>query len=194
MDDFERRLELARAGDREAMEWLVERYQASLAAMVRRRLGPGLRRQLEEEDVQQSVFGELVRDLPHLRAEDERALLAWLAGLVENKLRNKARDAGRQKRQSGPLERLEPGDSWDARCDPPDPGPSPSQNFRHREEVERLQAALNGLPEEQRRVFVLRAFQQQDWPTIARGLYVTVKAAQGRYDRARLALAQRLVE
>jgi RNA polymerase sigma factor (sigma-70 family) len=92
---------LARAGDRAALETLVTRFYPRVLGIVRARLGPGLRHELESSDVVQEAMGEIVRGLPELEPRGEAALVAWLAAVVENRLRDLAKYHGAQMRDRG---------------------------------------------------------------------------------------------
>lgn len=193
MTPLDELLRRAKAGDRLAAEELFRRVEPQALAMARRRLGEGLRQELDSVDVQQSVLGDAYRDLGQCKGETESEFLGWLSGMLENKLRNKARAAAAGKRDSGPLLRLDA--TRTGHTSPPDPSehaPGPAQRADAREELERLRTATLRLPEDWRAVFELRAFEQLDWDTIAERTGQTVKAAQGCYDRARARLAMEL--
>lgn len=189
-DSFNELLARARDGEREAPETLFARLEPRVLAIVRRRLGAELRAEVESADIQQSVLKDAHRDLAKARGNDEDTLLGWIAGLVEHKLANKARDRRRLKRDAGKLVRL------DATASDGGPAPepaaaidTPSVDATMRERLDQLRAALQRLPQRWREVFVLRAVQRLEWSEIAQRTGQTVKAAQSCYDRARIRLA-----
>jgi len=189
-EPFDELLARARGGEREALEALFARLEPRVLAIVRKRMGAALRAEVESADVQQSVLKDAYRDLAKAHASDEDALLGWMAGLVEHKLANKARDRQRLKRDAGKLVRLDATATDGA--PPPEPPAemdSPSVDAALREELDQLRAALERLPQRWREVFVLRAVQRLEWPEIAQRTSQTVKAAQGCFDRARIRLA-----
>lgn len=193
MTPLDELLRRAKSGDRAAAEELFLRVQPQALAMARKRLGEGLRQELDSVDVQQSVLGDAYRDLEQCQGETESEFLGWLSGMLENKLRNKVRAATAGKRDAGPLVRLDATQDGSAvRLDPSEHAPGPLQRAGAREELERLRAATERLPEEWRVVFELRALEQLDWARIAERTGQTVKAAQGCYDRARARLAVEL--
>ena len=190
MTPLDELLRRAKAGDRAAADELFRRVEPQALAMARRKLGDGLRRELESVDVQQSVLGDAFRDLEQCKGETESEFMGWLAGVLENKLRNKVRAATAGKRDAGLLVRLDATrTSSSAELDPSEHAPGPVQRASDRDELERVRAAVRRLPEDWRLVFELRAFEQLDWAVIAERTGQTVKAAQGCYDRARARLA-----
>lgn len=186
-------LRKAKAGDQAARDELFELAQERVLQRVRRKMGPGLRKQIESIDVQQSVLADAFRDLPKFKGDDDRALWAWLGQMVENKLRNKARDAGRLKRDGGQVVRLnETAATGSVPLEPEGSDPTPSQMLSANDELERLKAAVAKLPDHWREVFELRVVEGLGWPEIAERTGQTVKAAQGRFGRAQEQLAQLL--
>ncbi len=187
---FDELLARARGGARDALEALFARLEPRVLAIIRKRMGAALRAEIESADLQQSVLKDAYRDLARTHASDEDALLGWIAGLVEHKLANKARDRKRLKRDAGQLARL------DATATDGSPAPepaaaldSPSVDAALREELDLLRAALERLPPRWREVFVQRAVQRLEWSEIAQRTGQTVKAAQSCFDRARIRLA-----
>lgn len=58
--------------------------------------------------------------------------------------------------------------------------------------VEALKAALAALPEEQRRCWVLKEFNDQSYEDIARTLNISTASVRGRLARARITLAREM--
>jgi DNA-directed RNA polymerase specialized sigma24 family protein len=74
----------AQGGDRDAFEELFATYRERLAAVVRCRLGAGLRGRVEVEDVLQETF---VRAFPAVARFEERhadSFFLWLSGIAVN--------------------------------------------------------------------------------------------------------------
>jgi RNA polymerase sigma-70 factor (ECF subfamily) len=190
-EDPEELLRRAQAGDTLAGSQLFTRYEAQILAIVRRRLGPGLRQHVESVDVAQSVIGDAVGGLPHFEARGEAALVRWLAGIVENKLRNLARKRDRQ----GPVTPIGPEDSSlssPAALDPTAPFPAPPEEVERAESIDQVRRAVALLPEEWRQLVELRDYQRLSWAEVAHALDLTEKAAQSRHARARVRLASLL--
>jgi len=192
---FDELLARARGGDRAALEALFARLEPRVLAIVRKRMGAAQRAELESADLQQSVLKDAYRDLVKTHASDEDALLGWIAGLVEHKLANKARDRQRLKRDAGKLVRLDATATDGAPA--PEPAAaldSPSVDATLREQLDQLRSALERLPQRWREVFVQRAVQRLEWSEIAQRTGQTVKAAQSCFDRARIRLAAERAE
>jgi len=58
--------------------------------------------------------------------------------------------------------------------------------------VDALKAALAALPEEQRRCWVLKEFNDQSYEDIARTLNISTESVRGRLARARITLAREM--
>jgi len=174
--EFIRRI---RAGDDQAAQELVERYEPVIRREVRLRLkDPRLNSQFDWTDVCQSVLASFF-----LRAasgqydlEEPGQLLKLLVVMTRHKLVNQVRRhrAGRRD-----YRRLEP-------CDPAElegravPTPSPSRMVAGRELLEEFRRRLS---EEERELVDLRA-QGCEWPEIAAKLGGTPQARRKQFARA----------
>ncbi len=137
-----------RAGDQEAWNELFDRYHDALLLAVRMRLGEGLRRHLQSEDVFQSVALDAFKALPGFEYRGEGSLQRFLRTLVLNKIRDRADTYGALKRAGDePLSEAH-------REGLAAPGSEPG--YRDPETYERLERALKSLPEELREVLLLR--------------------------------------
>ncbi len=144
---------LARAGDRQAIETLVERHYAVLRAILLRHGGV---RADEVEDLLQETF---LRALAALgRYEDRGHLRTWLYRIALNLSRDNRKRSGRS--VTGPdvaaLENL------------PDFGSDPAETVLGRIDGETLAAALDRLPESQREVLVLRFYADLSLAEVAK--------------------------
>ena len=186
----------AQSGDDDARSELFERFQGRVLALVRKKLGPGLRAKFESMDIAQSAMTAAVRDLDQFDASGDGALIKWLAGVVEHKIRNKAREAGQLKRDAGPERALGIGYSRTSapRLDPVARGTTPSAHAERDEEATLTRDAIRSLPRNWREIIELRMIQQLPWSAVAGRLGVTEKAAQGRLARAKTELAVALAK
>ncbi|MCB9876867.1 MAG: sigma-70 family RNA polymerase sigma factor [Planctomycetes bacterium] len=98
MHELPELLRRARAGDREAQDELVTRFEARVRALVhgqlQRRLRPqqhALLRQLSTGDIVQEVFVDVLRNLGRWDGDREEAFVALLATLVEHRLVDQVR-------------------------------------------------------------------------------------------------------
>lgn len=147
----------AAAGDEQAVEALLVRYLPSLRAFMRARMAPSLRAKESSSDLVQSVCREVLTHIERFQHPSEGAFKHWLFTTAERKLKNRARDLGRLKREARREVPLEPTRSTEdgllgelyARIS------SPSRALGRREVIERVEGAIDRLTEEQREVFLL---------------------------------------
>jgi len=108
-------------------------------------------------------------------------LSAWLARTVFHRslhcLRTRSRRRKHEERAAA--SRLE--QDW---------GADPSEVLENREFRSTVERALAKLPDEQRKVFVLRELEQLDYEAIAKVLQVPVGTVRSRLNRSRLALRE----
>lgn len=168
-----------RRGDRSAWSELYERYHDQLLLTVRMRLGPGLRRYLQSEDIFQSVALEAFRALERFEYRGEGSLEAYLRTLVVNKIRDRADTFAAEKRAGGvPLDDL-----------PPESLPAPGPSYHDAERYERLERAMNALPPDQRELIVLRKLENLPSKDVATRLGLGDDAARKAFSRAMARLA-----
>ena len=98
---------LAKAGDREALDQVLSRYQDRLLRIVRQRLGNRLRSMLESGDIVQSTMLSAVESLDRFEMRDERSLINWLAKLAERQITGQADYWGSTKRELGRMQQME---------------------------------------------------------------------------------------
>jgi RNA polymerase sigma-70 factor (ECF subfamily) len=70
-------------GDQDACESLLYRHRSRLQAWLRSRIGPGLRHQLDVEDVLQGTFSKAIESLHTFEYRDEPSLFRWLCAIGE---------------------------------------------------------------------------------------------------------------
>ena len=96
-------VEKARSGDRGAFAELFEGFRSRLRNWIEIRLGAGLRKTIEVDDIVQEVSLQALRSIPRFEWKGEEALLYWLSRIAENVIRNAAdRRRRRGNPQSGP--------------------------------------------------------------------------------------------
>jgi len=123
----------------------------------------------DAEDAAQEAVIILYRKIGTLRAS--RALASWMFRIVRNECVRRSRLVLRR-----PEPTLEP------------PSRSAEDDVLHRLEVERVAAAIAALPEDQRRVLVLRDVQGQSGREVADALGISTAAMKSRLHRARAAV------
>jgi len=190
-DDIGLTLQLVRraqAGDRDALQPLFERYYQRVLRIVRVRLGPPLRSRLDSGDIVQETFLAALQGFNRFELRDEAALIHWLSVLAENRIRDAADFHHADKRHPGrevPL--VLPGGSGSIHVDPASTGPGPADGVALGEDVQRLEAALDGLPEDLREIILLRNYANMEWKAIA------AKVGKPSGDAARMAHGKALL-
>lgn len=178
-----RLLARVREGSGEALNQVYGRVAGRLLALIRLRLGPGLRSQVESRDVLQATLLKSLERIDQFEGARGATLMAWLSRIAENEIRDLADHHQRQRR--------------DARRNVPlsDAGGPLVANVRSMssqvvldEELQRLEDALESLPEHYRRVIVLRKLEEQGWAEIAGLLGRSEDACRMLFARAMAAL------
>ncbi|MCR9248648.1 MAG: sigma-70 family RNA polymerase sigma factor [bacterium] len=175
-DEFDELQRGATAGDNDAVDGLVARYLPRLHAYVRANMGPGLRRREASVDVVQSVCREVLEDRERFEFRGEGAFLSWLLKAAMNKLRERARFFGREKRDVNREAELPDGAAYG--------GLSPSREVMGQEEIARLEAALDELPDDYREIVVLARIVGMPHADIAAHLGRSVSAVRNVLGRA----------
>ena len=178
----------AKAGSPEALNLLYERISVRLLAFIRLRLGRDLRSRLESRDILQATMLKSLEHLQEFRGQETRSLIGWLARIAEHEIRDCADYHHRQRRDAARETSL----TDDA------PVPAVSRSALSRvildEEAQRLEAALESLPEAQREVILLRKFEELSFAEIGARLGRSEDAARMLLARAMTALTLKLAE
>jgi RNA polymerase sigma-70 factor (ECF subfamily) len=183
--DLSARLSAARAGSSESLGQLLEAYRGYLLLIAQQELDPLLRAKGGASDLVQQTFLEAQRDFPQFHGQAEGELVGWLRRLLLNNLHNFARqyrDSG--KRQISREQPLAGDGSSDGVREPRDPEPSPSGLAMARERTAALETALARLPEEYRRVLLLRYDEGRSFEEIGALMGRTANAARKLWLRA----------
>lgn len=166
---------LARQGDRDAAEAVLERHELAVFRVCRRLLPQG-------EDVEGSVQETMLRALRSLtRFSGQGSFGGWLVAIAVNICRDRLR-----RRRLVLFQPLETGD--DDAADPlavvPSSEPGPERVAMARQAVERLRREVARLPRRQQEVFALRFFVGLDLAGIADALAVDVGTVKTHLHRA----------
>lgn len=187
-------LRRAQAGDDLALRDLLERYQDRLLRIVRIQLaGSPLRRLHDSMDLVQNTFVAALPKIGELRPASSASLLHWLAIIATNKIRDAY---GRETADRRDLRRSRPIDvgthSEVAAIQAAPSAEAPLRAAAEAELRERLDAEVAELPEDQRRVVLLRDYCGDSWERIAVELGREQGAARQLHQRAWIRLRQRL--
>jgi RNA polymerase sigma-70 factor (ECF subfamily) len=191
-----RSLELARraqAGEAEALDELLRRYQERVVRIARIRMGSRLRTCMESMDLVQETWRTALGRFQDLELRSHASLIQWLSKILENQIHDAVTRNFRTEKRARDRERpLSPaGESGDAAAlEPAGSEPAPADALAETELREIYDACVEELEGDQREVVLLREYAGASWELIARELgRARVEAAQELYRRARIRLA-----
>jgi RNA polymerase sigma-70 factor (ECF subfamily) len=177
-------IERSCAGDMQAFEALVQRYERPLSAFVRSCLGSSE----ATSDVMQRIWLQLYRSLPTLQTQTYRSSLrAWLYQVTRNKCIDEIR---RRKRDAVSFSELEA--FFDEEVSPilllPDPDPLPETCWEQREMLQEVIEGLSQLPPKWRNIMWLRYRMDLTFEEIGSRLDMPPSTAKTYYHRGCLRL------
>jgi len=150
---------LAQGGDDSALDQLCGIYAERVRRIVRFRMGPELRSQLESMDLVQEALIEAVKDIGDFTYSSKGDFLCWLSRIVENTIRDnvdRIHAAKRDVRRQVSLDKMtERTDRLHADAGLPVVTTTPSVVLSLREEFDRLERAMDRLKPQYREVIVL---------------------------------------
>jgi RNA polymerase sigma-70 factor (ECF subfamily) len=157
-DDVGQLAERAAAGDRAALDRLLELYLPELRAFVRLRAGAVVRARESSSDIVQSVCREVIQHADRFQFPSEPAFKQWLYTTALRKIVNRKDFYLAQKRDAQREIPISSGDGSDAdqrlaACYRS--FSSPSRQAMVKEEIARVEKAFEELPDEYREVITL---------------------------------------
>lgn len=183
-------LRAARSGSSEALDRLFARCTPRLLALIRLRLGRDLRGRLESRDILQATLLKAFLGFDRLQAADRGSLMAWLARIAGNEIRDQVERHHRLRRDAARETPLEPAlvEAVAERVH------SPASRAILDQELDRLARALEELPPAHREVIVLRRLEELPWQEVAGRMERSEDACRMLLTRALVALTLRLRE
>lgn len=147
----------ARRGDQQAMDCLFALASDRLRLFIRLRIGARLRQHVESIDVLQCTYLEAHRKLRDFDYRGDREFLAWLCRIAVHQIHDIAKHHGADKRTpkndgrqvSRVLDELKAS------------GFGVVTLAQRAEEARRLRVAIDGLPEDSRRIVLMRFFENR---------------------------------
>jgi RNA polymerase sigma-70 factor (ECF subfamily) len=178
--------------------WDLGRYRPLLRLQARQlQLDPRLRARFDASDLVQEALLKAHANLGQFQGGSEEELVRWLQTILENVVRDAIRRERADKRDPE-LERSMEAAVADSgarvRANLAAKGPSPSQQVELREQLLRLAAAVDQLPEDQYDVVVLRDLLDTPLAEIAGRLGRTERSVAGLLRRGRAKLSELLAE
>ena len=178
-----RLLERARAGSDEALDALFRRCAAKLLALIRLRMGPELRARTESRDVLHATLLKAFQRIEQFEKSDARSLMAWLAAIARNEMRDELDYHRRGRRDAARIVELEAGlDGLAARVT------GQVSRLLLDERMRALECALERLEDAHREVIVLRKLEELSFVEIGRRMARSPDACRMLLARAMTAL------
>jgi RNA polymerase sigma-70 factor (ECF subfamily) len=186
VDNVAAQLAAAHAGDAAALGELFRACHGYLLLVARGALAPELQAKGSPSDLVQETFLEAQRDFAHFHGTSEDELLAWLRRLLLNNVANFTRCfRGTDKRALAREVPLGEADSdHNLAAGLPADTPSPGGRAVANEMAAALQRALKRLPDDYRRVILLRYQEERSFEEIAALLERTPNAVRKLWARA----------
>ena len=182
-------LRRARQGSSDALGALLDSCAPRLLALIRLRLGPRLRAELESRDVLQATLVKALTHFEGFAGADRVSLAAWLARIAENEIRDQADFHARQRRDAACRTSL---DDESAVLRVTADVRSATSRIALDEGLARLEQALERLPPEQREVIVLRRLHELEFREIGERMGRSPDACRMLFARAMAALTMRM--
>lgn len=179
----------ARAGSREALNSLMERCAGRLLAFIRLRMGGSLRSHLESQDILQASLMKAFTGIDRFEHGHTGSLMAWLARIAENEIRDQAEYHKRKRRDAARVVPLADGlDGLGTQVR------SMISEVVLGESMERLERALESLDDNHREIIILRKYEELGFREIGQRLGKSPDACRMLLARALTALTLRMNE
>ena len=182
-------------GDQAEIEALLASNLGGLRAFVRLKSGQLLRRRESCSDLLQTVCRSVLEGLPNADCEDERSFRNWLYTVAHRRIVNRVEFYSAQMRDSA-----REVDHWEERPSDRDllsaysQIGTPSRHAAVREEVVRLEAAMDRLPDDYREIIIEACLLLRSRAEIATSTGKSEVAIRKLLSRARARLALELRE
>lgn len=158
--------------DETAFEELLRQYEKKVYTLCFRMCGNSE----DAEEAAQDAFLALWRGIDRFRQES--SLSTWIYRLATNACIDTLR---RRKKQSGSVSL----DDEELFVDAVDTSPQPQETVEHRETQKLLQEGLSALPEEYRKVLILREIEGLSYTEIAESASIELGTVKSRISRGR---------
>ena len=184
---------LAKGGDESALNQLCKAYSPRVLWMIRLRMGKELRSKLESMDLVQETFINALSGLDDFTYKSEGDFVRWLSKICENELRRNLKRLHADKRDIRKeirLDNFEPksGSGFVSVRKPID-ATTPSMIMSRKEELDKLEKAMDKLKPEYREAIILTKIEGLSCKEMSERLGKSNAAVRKLVSRATLALA-----
>lgn len=189
----QRLLDAVRAGDRQALDQLLEQHRGYLRSLVGLRLDPKLRARVDASDVVQEAQIEAVRRVENYLGQPALPFHLWLRQIAYDRLLMMRRQHVEAARRAVEREAALPDESSLQLAQFVLAGePTPSQQLVQHELVGRVRLALVELSDDDREILLMRTLEGLSNQEVSQVLSLDGATASKRYGRALLRLRQLL--
>ena len=184
---------LAKDGDKSALDQLYRVYGERVRWMVRFRMGRELRSQMDSMDLVQDTLIHALSGLDDFTYKNEGDFVRWLSKIAENSLRDnldKLHAGKRDIRREVPLDNYRPTTAGGFVGTPgPIEATTPSVIMSRKEDLNKLEKAIDKLRPEYREVIMLAKIEELSYSQIGDRLGKSTGAVKMLVSRAIVALA-----
>ena len=184
---------LARAGDNSAVNQLCKVYSERVRRIVRLRMGRELRPKLDSMDLVQEAIFSALEGLGNFTYKNEGDFLRWLATIAQNALHDNLDKLYTDKRDIRKEVRLDnhgpATEGGHVEPHAPIQATTPSVILSQKEDLDKLEKALDQLKPEYREVIVLAKIDELSYAEIADKLGKSINAVGHLISRAMIALS-----
>jgi len=185
---------LAKQGDGPARSQLCWAYGERIRRIIRLRMGAELRSRLESVDIVQDALMCALRDLDNFTYTNEGDFLRWLRHIAENRIRDNIQKLHADKRdirRETPLNDFASASTGEpARIPEPARNTTPSVILSKREDLDKLEKAIDSLKPEYREVIVMAKIDGLSYREIGERLGKSADAAGHLLLRAMVSLTE----
>lgn len=190
----QRLVTLAKEGDQASLNKLCEVYNERVLRIIRMRMGPELRSKLQSMDLVQDAFISAIRSMDNFTYENEGDFLRWVSRIAENRIRDNLENLHAQKRDIRREIPLNTNSSTTQDTFVGISGPvdimTPSLVISNREDLDRLEKAMQKLKPEYRKAITLTKIEGLSYEEAAEQLGKSPDAMRMLLSRAMAALSQ----
>ena len=183
---------LAKEGDRAALEKLCIVYGERVHWIVRFRMGREIRSKLDSMDLVQDAFVLALENLGDFTYRDEGDFLRWLSKIVENRIRDNVKRLHADKRnirkEVSLYNRVSTAQGGLVGAPEPVATTTPSVVISKREELSRLDKAIDELKPEYREAIILKKIEGLSYKEIGNRLGKSADAVGMLVSRAMISL------